>query len=70
MTYATIHNAQAFAANVGPSSSTPAAHALAPKPATAPYIAARGAWAAAQRAHLRRGKAVAVAVSLVVWRWL
>ena len=69
MTYATIHNAQAFAASVGPSNSIPAAHSPAPKPA-APYIAARGAWAAAQRARLRRGKAVAVAVSLVVWRWL
>ena len=70
MTYATIHNAQAFAASVGPSNSISAAHSSAPKPAAIPHIAARGTWAVAQRARLRRGKAIAVAVAAVVWRWL
>lgn len=70
MTYATIHNAQAFAASVGPSNSIPAARPSAPKPAATPQIAARSAWAVAQRARLRRGKAIALAVAAAVWRWL
>jgi len=70
MTYATLHNPQAFAANLGPSHSIPAAHSSAPKPAAIPHIAARSAWAVAHRARLRRGKAIALAVAAVVWRWL